>query len=353
MMRDTEDEPILSVRGLEVRFDTDDGVVSAVNGLSYDVRPGETLGIVGESGSGKSVGVMAVLGLLPMPPARIAGGEAWFGDEDLLQVSKKRIRQLRGGGIAMIFQDPMTSLNPVMKVGKQIMEGLRAHNADMDKDAAHSRATELLALVGVPNANKRVDEYPFQYSGGMRQRAMIAVAIANDPRVLIADEPTTALDVTIQAQVLEVLQAAQDETNAGMILISHDLGVIAEVADKIAVMYAGRIVEMGAPKTIFSDPRHPYTLGLIASLPRLDVQLKKLLTISGLPPDMTQLPSGCSFAPRCTLRNGRQKCIEDDPPLDEVIPGHYAACHFSAEMQDEQRRASDEVGFHLTKAAEA
>jgi oligopeptide/dipeptide ABC transporter ATP-binding protein len=353
MTNESTAEPILSVRDLKVRFKTEDGMVNAVNGVSYDLQPGETLGIVGESGSGKSVGVMALLGLLPSPPAQIEGGEAWFEGENVLKASKSRLRKIRGSGMSMIFQDPMTTLNPVMKVGKQIMEGLLVHNDDMNKKAAHDRATELLDLVGVPNAKVRVDQYPHEYSGGMRQRAMIALAIANNPRVLIADEPTTALDVTIQAQVLEVLKTAQRETNAGMIMITHDLGVIAEVADRIAVMYAGRIVEMGSPQVIFKNPQHPYTLGLIGSLPRLDARLKKLMTIGGLPPDLARLPQGCAYAPRCSLRRDRDECVEERPALREVLDDHFAACHFNEEMEAEQIRVSEQVGFELTEAAEA
>ncbi|HWB73216.1 MAG TPA: ABC transporter ATP-binding protein, partial [Egibacteraceae bacterium] len=267
---------VLAVRDLVVEFDTPEGTVRAVDGVSFDVAAGETLGVVGESGCGKTVTALAVLGLLPRPPGRIARGRILLEGRDLLQLSARQLRQVRGKQVAMVFQDPMTSLHPAFTVGHQVAEALRAHHPRLRAAAARARAAELLELAGVPRAHGRVGDYPHQWSGGMRQRAMIAMAIANRPKVLVADEPTTALDVTIQAQVLEVLRVARQQTGAGMVLITHDLGVVAETADRVAVMYAGRIVEVGDVETIFGAPRHPYTLGLMASLPRPDTDLRRL-----------------------------------------------------------------------------
>jgi oligopeptide/dipeptide ABC transporter ATP-binding protein len=340
-------EPVLSIRDLVTEFDTPDGIVQAVNRVSYDVYPGETLGVVGESGSGKSVTVMSVLGLIPQPPGRIVEGEVLFDGRDLLQLSSSELRRVRGREIGMIFQDPMTSLNPVLTVGWQISEAMLVH-ARIGEDEARRRSIELLDLVGVPNSDVRFDQYPHEYSGGMRQRAMIAIAIANQPKLLIADEPTTALDVTIQAQVLEVLQKAQKETNAATILITHDLGIVAEMCDRVVVMYAGRVVEQGDAETIFHKPRHPYTLGLMSSLPRLDVDLERLEPIVGTPPSMINLPPGCAFHPRCRLSQGRSKCREDVPPLQvEESSGHQAACHFSSEMGQEIQRVEAEIGAEI------
>ena len=261
-------EPVISVNELTVEFKTEDGVVHAVSEVSWELYPGEVLGIVGESGSGKSVSTMTLLGLIPMPPGRIASGGATFEGEDLFAMSKKRLRELRGGQMAMIFQDPMTSLNPVITIGDQIAEAITTHNPGIGDDQARERTIRLLEVVGVPFADRRVLQYPHEFSGGMRQRAMMAMAIANDPAVLIADEPTTALDVTIQAQIVEVLRAAQEETHAATILITHDLGLIAELADRVVVMYAGKVVELSDVFTIFNSPRHPYTIGLMSSLAR-------------------------------------------------------------------------------------
>ncbi len=342
-------EPVLSLRDLVTEFRTADGVVHAVDHVSYDVYPGETLGVVGESGSGKSVTVMSILGLIPSPPGRIAGGEILFGGRDLTKLSQSELRKVRGREIAMVFQDPMTSLNPVFTVGDQIAEALLVHDPHMGDDKARARSVELLTLVGVPNPDERFDQYPHEYSGGMRQRAMIAMAIANEPKLLIADEPTTALDVTIQAQVLDVLETAQRETNAATILITHDLGLIAEMADRVVVMYGGRVVEVGDVNTIFHHPRHPYTLGLMASLPRLDVDLKHLEPIPGSPPSLINLPSGCAFHPRCRLMQGRQRCRDESPPLREIEEsGHRSACHFAEEMAREVDKVSAEVGVDLT-----
>jgi oligopeptide/dipeptide ABC transporter ATP-binding protein len=325
-------EPTLSIRDLVVEFATDDGVVRAVDGVTYDIHKGETLGIVGESGSGKSVSQLAVLGLIPQPPGRIVRGEAMLNGKDTLKMSRKQLRKVRGGDVAMIFQDPMTSLNPVLKIGKQISEAIRAHNK-VGNDAARDRAVELLALVGVPNPKQRFDQYPHEFSGGMRQRAMIAMAIANSPSLLIADEPTTALDVTIQAQILEVLKTAQQETHAATILITHDLGLIAEMADRVLVMYAGKVVELTDVHTLFAAPRHPYTVGLMDSLPRLTVDEDWLRPIPGQPPSLINRPPGCPFHPRCLLRQGRSRCVEEEPPLRPIGQGHLSACHFAEELE--------------------
>jgi oligopeptide/dipeptide ABC transporter ATP-binding protein len=325
-------EPTLSVRDLAVEFVTDDGVVRAVDGVTYDVYPRETLGIVGESGSGKSVSQLAILGLIPRPPGRIVRGEALLNGQNTLKMSKKRLRRIRGGDVAMVFQDPMTSLNPVLKVGKQIGEAIRAHNR-IGAEEARKRAIRLLALVGIPNPEQRFGQYPHEFSGGMRQRAMIAMAIANEPKLLIADEPTTALDVTIQAQILEVLKKAQEETHAATILITHDLGLIAEMADRVLVMYAGKVVELTDVHTLFTAPRHPYTVGLMDSLPRLTVDEEWLRPIPGQPPSLINRPPGCPFHPRCFLRQGRMRCVEEEPPLRPIGQAHLSACHFAEELE--------------------
>jgi oligopeptide/dipeptide ABC transporter ATP-binding protein len=325
-------EPVLSIRDLTVQFDTDDGVVHAVTDVTYDVYPGETLGIVGESGSGKSVSTMSLLGLIPRPPGRIVSGEAIFGGQDLLKMRTRDLRRIRGGDIALIFQDPLTSLNPVLKVGHQLSEAIETHGTAQD-GAAKRRAIDLLSIVGIPNPEQRYDQYPHEFSGGMRQRAMIAMAIANEPKVLIADEPTTALDVTIQAQILEVLKKARDETHAATILITHDLGLIAELADRVVVMYAGRIVEMGDVHTIFASPRNPYTIGLMESLPRVTVDEDWLRPIPGQPPSLINRPPGCSFHPRCFLSQGRARCRDEVPalrPIEETA--HLSRCHFAEEL---------------------
>ena len=326
-------EPLLSITDLVVEFLTDDGIVHAVDGISYDVFPGETLGIVGESGSGKSVSTLSLLGLLPVPPARIASGTAMFKGTDLLKMKKRELRRFRGKELAMIFQDPMTSLNPVLKVGYQLGEAIKAHFPKEPDDTVKERVIELLRLVGVPNPETRYDQFPHEFSGGMRQRAMIAMSMANSPSLLIADEPTTALDVTIQAQVLEVLKRVQAETNAATILITHDLGVVAELCDRVLVMYAGRIVESGDVHTIFQAPRHPYTIGLMDSLPKLTEDEDWLQPIPGAPPSLINRPSGCAFHPRCSLSQGRLRCRQEVPLLRSADgEGHEAACHFSEEL---------------------
>ena len=340
-------DPVLSVRGLTTEFVTPAGVVKAVTDVSWDLYPGETLGVVGESGSGKTVTAMSILGLVPCPPGRIVSGEILLDGQDLLTLPEKSLRQLRGREIGMIFQDPMTSLNPVLTVGDQISEALRLHDRAMSRDAARSRAVELLTSVGVPNPEARYDQYPHEHSGGMRQRAMIAMAIANDPKVLVADEPTTALDVTIQAQVLDVLRTAQERTGAATVLITHDLALIAEHADRVVVMYGGKVVEVADVYSIFSSCRHPYTLGLMSSLPRLDVDVEQLEPIPGAPPNLIDLPSGCSFHPRCRVSKGREICRTDVPPLRDVGGGKLSACHFAEEVPAERAVVSDEMGIQL------
>jgi oligopeptide/dipeptide ABC transporter ATP-binding protein len=327
-------DAVLTVDNLTVDFPSGDGVVHAVRGVSYELRPGEVLGIVGESGSGKSVTSMAVMGLLPKT-AKISGSVRFRGQE-LLGLSDKRMTDVRGKKIAMIFQDPMTSLNPVYKVGYQLAEAVLAHH-DIPKAQAHRRAIELLELVNIPQPDRRVDQYPHEFSGGMRQRVVIAIAMANDPDVIIADEPTTALDVTVQAQVLESLRAAQKETGAAMVLITHDLGVVAGQADRVLVMYAGKPVEIGTVDDIYYRPRMPYTVGLLGSLPRLDKrELSRLTPIQGSPPSLVNLPPGCPFTPRCPI--AVDICHRIEPGLDPVDGGdsgmraHLAACHLRDEV---------------------
>jgi oligopeptide/dipeptide ABC transporter ATP-binding protein len=327
--------PILSIEDLCVEFRTREGTVRAVDGISYAVEPGETMGIAGESGSGKSVSLLSILGLIPRPPGRIVRGRAIFQGQDLLKVSRQKLRTLRGRDIAMVFQDPTTSLNPVFRVGDQIAEAIEVHRQGASRQEVRRRAVELMELVGLPDAARRYRDYPYQFSGGMRQRAMIAMAIANSPRLLIADEPTTALDVTIQRQILDLLKLARDETGAATILITHDLGLIAEMADRVMVMYAGRAAEVGPVDAIFQRPRHPYTVGLMASRPRLDVNQDMLTPIPGQPPSLIRVPPGCAFHPRCFLSDGRAPCTEERPDLRTVDGvGHFAACHYAEELPD-------------------
>jgi len=315
---------LLEVKGLKTQFFTQDGVVKAVNGISFYVGEGETLGIVGESGCGKSVSVLSVMRLIPQPPGKIVDGEVIFEGRDLLKISEDEIRQVRGNRIAMIFQDPMTSLNPVLTIGRQIGEALELH-LHMNKNEARKRSAELLAMVGIPEAEDRLDDYPHQFSGGMRQRAMIAMGLACDPQLLIADEPTTALDVTIQAQIVDLVKRLRDELGMAVIWITHDLGVIAGLADRVMVMYAGFAVEEASVKEVYGNPRHPYTIGLLGSLPRLDeVREEKLQSIEGLPPDLIDLPGGCPFAARCVY--AIDKCRLERPELKPVGPRHRIAC---------------------------
>jgi oligopeptide/dipeptide ABC transporter ATP-binding protein len=326
-------DPVLAVNDLAVEFRTEDGVVRAVDGVTWEIYPGEVLGIVGESGSGKSVSTLSLLGLIPQPPGRIVRGEAVFKGRDLVKMKKRDLRAIRGREMAMVFQDPMTSLNPVLTIGYQLEEAVKTHFPDKKNDEVEAQVLKLMKAVGIPHAERRYHQYPHEFSGGMRQRAMIAMAIANDPALLIADEPTTALDVTIQAQILEVLKLAQQETQAATILITHDLGLIAEMADRVIVMYAGKIVESGDVHTIFTAPRHPYTIGLMDSLPRLTLDEDWLRPIPGQPPSLINRPPGCPFHPRCFLSQGRVRCREEEPPLRKIAEGHLTACHFAEELE--------------------
>ncbi len=315
---------LLEVKDLENRFFTQDGVVKAVNGISYSLGEGETLAIVGESGCGKSVSVMSLLRLIPEPPGKVTGGAAIFLGRDLLQMDKESIRQVRGKEIAMIFQDPMTSLNPVLTISRQLTETLELHMG-MNKQQARNRAAELLEMVNIPDAADRLKDYPHQFSGGMRQRVMIAMALSCMPQILIADEPTTALDVTIQAQITELVKRLRDELGMAIIWITHDLGVVAGLAERVVVMYAGFIVEAALVKDLYATPTHPYTLGLLGSLPRIDmVQDERLTSIDGMPPDLIALPEGCPFAARCDFVIDR--CLAENPSLQPVAPGHKVAC---------------------------
>jgi len=315
---------LLDVRGLYTQFFTKDGIVKAVNGITYSLNEGETLAIVGESGCGKSVGVMSLTRLIPSPPGKVVAGEVIFDGRDLLKLDPDELRQIRGNRIAMIFQDPMTSLNPVLTIGHQISEALILH-LGMNKEQARKRSVELLELVGIPGAANRLDDYPHQFSGGMRQRVMIAMGLSCNPQLLIADEPTTALDVTIQAQIVDLVQRLKDEIGMAVIWITHDLGVVAGMAERVIVMYAGFIVEEAAVRDLYDNPRHPYTLGLLGSLPRLDEDKPvRLKSIEGFPPDLVALPKGCPFAARCVYKIG--KCETENPPMEPVGPAHRAAC---------------------------
>ncbi len=314
---------LLEVKNLKTQFFTQDGVVHAVNGISYTVDKGETVAIVGESGCGKSVGVMSLIRLIPQPPGKIVDGEVWFDGQDLLKLSEDA-RCVRSNKIAMIFQDPMTSLNPVLTIGRQITEALELH-LGMNREQSRKRAVQLLEMVGIPGAESRLDDYPHQFSGGMRQRVMIAMGLSCDPQLLIADEPTTALDVTIQAQIVDLVANLKEELGMAIIWITHDLGVVAGMAERVIVMYAGFIIEEAPVDQIYTNPRHPYTLGLLRSIPRLDLgRQKRLIPVDGLPPDLLDLPNQCPFAPRCTFAIDR--CWQENPPLEVVGPGHTAAC---------------------------
>jgi peptide/nickel transport system ATP-binding protein len=328
---------MLEVRDLRIHFQTDDGLVRAVDGVSFTLDRGRTLGIVGESGSGKSVTSMGIMGLHQGTKAEITG-EIRLDGEDLVTASTDRVRELRGSKMAMVFQDPLSSLHPYYTVGNQIIEAYRIHN-DVSKKVARQHAIDLLARVGIPQPAVRVDDYPHQFSGGMRQRAMIAMALSCDPELLIADEPTTALDVTVQAQILDLISDLQSEFGSAVIMITHDLGVVAELSDDILVMYAGRVAEYGSAADIFNRPDHPYTWGLLSSMPRMDKErLTRLVPIPGTPPSLIKVPPGCPFHPRCRytgLTGGR--CDTEVPPLREVVtPGHAAACHLTAEQRARQ-----------------
>ena len=317
--------PLLQVKDLNTEFVTQDGVVHAVNGISFDLVEGETLGVVGESGCGKSVSVLSMIGLIPQPPGRIASGEVIFEGQDLTKLSDDEMRKVRGNKVAMIFQDPMTSLNPVLTIGRQITEAIELH-LGMDKEQARERAIELLEMVHISDARQHLDDYPHQFSGGMRQRVMIAMGLSCNPQLLIADEPTTALDVTIQAQIIDLVKELKDELGMAIIWITHDLGVVAGLVDRVQVMYAGYIVERADVTEYYENPLHPYSLGLLGSLPRLDAETReKLIPIEGLPPDLILLPPGCPFYARCRYRI--PKCLESNPPLRSVgSNNHQIAC---------------------------
>jgi len=322
-------ETLLSVKDLKTYFTTRDGIVKAVDGVSFDLHPSETLGVVGESGSGKSVTAMSIMRLIQGPQGKIEAGSITFRDQDVLAMDEEEVRHLRGDRIAMIFQDPMTSLNPVFRVGDQIAESLIIHKG-MNKKESFARAIELLELVGIPKPESRAKDYPHQFSGGMRQRAMIAMALACDPDILIADEPTTALDVTIQAQILELMMELQRRTGSAIIMITHDLGVVADMADRVLVMYAGRPVEFGTADEVFYKPQHPYTWGLLDSLPRHDIDEKgNLCPIQGQPPSLINVPSGCACNPRCPY--AKDRCRTEVPQIRDIEGKHGAACHFAGD----------------------
>jgi oligopeptide/dipeptide ABC transporter ATP-binding protein len=331
-------DTLLDVRDLQTQFVTGGGVVRAVDGVSWDVEEGETVALVGESGCGKSVTALSIMRLVAMPAGRIAGGQIMFKGRDLLTLSEEEMRRVRGREIGMIFQEPMTSLNPVLTIGRQLTEGLEIH-LGMSRTAAERRAVELLSLVGIPDPARRLQQYPHQFSGGMRQRMMIAMALACDPPLVLADEPTTALDVTIQAQILELMKDLSRRLGVAMLIITHNLGVVARYADRVNVMYAGRIIERSTARELYAHPRHPYTLGLLRSVPRLDEPRRaRLAPIDGQPPDLTRLPPGCAFAPRCAFRV--ERCAHDVPPLEPVGGiSHVSACWESARLQREYEPA--------------
>ncbi len=321
------EQPLIDIRDLHTQFFTDDGLARAVDGVSYSLQRGETVGVVGESGCGKSVTALSVLRLIPNPPGRIVGGEILFEGNNLLELSPAEMRRIRGNDISMIFQEPMTSLNPVFTIGNQIAEAVRLHQG-LSKKEAINKAIEMLALVGIPVPERRVHEYPHQLSGGMRQRAMIAMALSCNPKVLIADEPTTALDVTIEAQILDLMRNLQSELGTAIIMITHDLGVVAEMARKVVVMYAGKIVEQAPVEDIFAEPNHPYTQGLLQSLPRVDKdatgEKHRLQEIPGIVPSLLNLPKGCKFASRCP--KAMAVCEDEEPVLEQIAPNHFSSC---------------------------
>jgi peptide/nickel transport system ATP-binding protein len=332
---------VLEVNDLKTHFFTREGVVQAVDGISFSVEKGQTLGIVGESGCGKSVTALSIMGLIPKPPAKIVGGEVLFDGKDLTKLNERELQSIRGSEIAMIFQDPMTSLNPTLKIGTQITETIRRHN-DISKEAARKRAAELLDEVRIPRAKERLDDYPHRFSGGMRQRVMIAIALSCNPRLLMADEPTTALDVTIQAQILDLLDELRREHDMAMILITHDMGVVAETADNIAVMYAGQIVEYTDSLELFDHPEHPYTEALLGALPKLEgeeheIRQGRLTSIPGRPPDLVDPPKACRFAARCPYKDSGDTCSTVQPELREIRPGHLVrSAHPTSERAGER-----------------
>ncbi len=338
---------LLSVRNLKTYFYTDEGVVKAVDGLSYDLRKGETLGIVGESGCGKSVHALSIMRLIPQPPGKIVEGQILFEGRDLLRLSEEEMRRIRGNRIAMIFQEPMTSLNPVLTIGEQIAEAVMLHQGLSKKDA-WDRAVEMLEKVRIPLARERVRDYPHQFSGGMRQRVMIAMALSCNPSILIADEPTTALDVTIQAQILDLIRELQQEFHMSVILITHNLGVVAEMCDDVVVMYAGRPVERAPVEEIFNNPQHPYTWGLLHSIPKLYERKERLIPIEGQPPSLIDLPPGCAFAPRCPF--AMEICVKADPPEYPVAPDHTSRCYLHSEhATEEEKRAAAAAGLAASR----
>ncbi|ACL69251.1 ABC transporter ATP-binding protein [Halothermothrix orenii] len=316
-------EKLIDVNNLKTYFYTEQGVSKAVDGVDFEIYPGETLGLVGESGCGKSVTSLSIMGLIPNPPGKIVDGEILFNGKDLTKLSYEELRQIRGNDISMIFQEPMTSLNPVFTVGDQISEAILIHE-DVTKEEAMDRAVEMLRKVGIPLPEQRVNEYPHQLSGGMRQRVMIAMALACNPKLLIADEPTTALDVTIQAQILDLINELKEKYQMSIMMITHDLGVIAEISDRVAVMYAGKIVEYTDVKTLFEDPKHPYTWGLINSIPKMNEEVERLVTIPGIVPSPYDLPTGCSYNTRCPLAD--EKCRSEEPVMEEIAEGHKVRC---------------------------
>jgi oligopeptide/dipeptide ABC transporter ATP-binding protein len=336
-------EALLSVRNLKTYFYTDEGVVRAVDGLSYALQRGETLGIVGESGSGKSVHALSVMRLIPTPPGKIVDGQILFKGQDLLRLSEEQMRRVRGNDIAMIFQEPMTSLNPVLTVGEQIAEAVMLHQR-LDRKAAWARAVEMMERVKIPSARDRVRDYPHQFSGGMRQRVMIAMALSCNPEVLIADEPTTALDVTIQAQILDLMRELQKEFGTAIIMITHNLGMVAEMCDNVVVMYAGKPIEHTDVVRTFKDAKHPYTWGLLHSIPKLYERAERLIPIEGQPPSLIDLPPGCPFAPRCPF--AMEVCVEEDPPDVPIGDNHYTKCYLYTDKATEQdKRAAAEAGL--------
>ena len=329
------EQPLLSVRNLRIQFATDDGLVSAVDGISFQLKPGGTIGIVGESGSGKSVTSLAIMGLIPDPPGKVSG-EIVFAGQDLLKMKEAALRKIRGNEIAMVFQEPMTSLNPVFTIGNQIMEVIMLHQK-LSRRAAKKQAIEILELVGIPSPEQRINDYPYQLSGGMRQRVMIAMALSCNPKLLIADEPTTALDVTIQAQILDLMRNLRDQFGTAIMMITHDLGVIAELVDQVAVMYAGQIVEYAKTKTLFKSPAHPYTMGLLKSIPRIDLEQDRLEVIPGTVPALGEQISGCRFHPRCPYV--RDICRKKSPPYVK-LEGHEALCWRLVDYQEPPEEVS-------------
>jgi len=328
-------EALVDVKNLKTYFYTEEGVVKAVDGVDYEIYPGETLGIVGESGCGKSVTSLSIMRLIESPPGKIVAGEINFQGKDLIKIPEKEMRKIRGNDISMIFQEPMTSLNPVYTVGDQIIEAIMLHKG-VDRKEARKQAIDMLTKVGIPLPEQRVDEYPHQLSGGMRQRVMIAMALSCDPKLLIADEPTTALDVTIQAQILELMNSLKESYGMSIMMITHDLGVIAEVSDRVAVMYAGKVVEYTDVDTLFDDPKHPYTWGLMNSIPKLDKDVDRLEAIPGSVPSPLNFPEGCKFNTRCPLAEG--KCYDEEPPLEDAADGHMVRCWRYEDLEEIKKR---------------